>query len=91
MPEEPTPWELHRNYEQLRTDVREGFAQINGRLDQMPTTAVLNSLSKDVGRLETLREKDEERRVGDRRLVWGAFLAAALSLVGSVALRAIGA
>lgn len=32
---EPGPWELQRSHEQLRADMREGFAGINSRLDRL--------------------------------------------------------
>lgn len=36
--QEPGPWELQRTHEQLRADMREGFAQLNSRLDRLVST-----------------------------------------------------
>jgi hypothetical protein len=90
MPDTPTNWELHRNVEQLRRDMHDGFQGIAAQLAQLPTTALLNSLAHDLGRLEARIDRDNEQRSTDRRLIWSAFLVAVLSFGGSVALKLLG-
>lgn len=51
MAEEPGGWELRRALEQQRTDMREGFAQINARLDRLVSQDAFTA---------------EQRRVDDR-------------------------
>lgn len=48
---EPGPWELQRSHEQLRSDMREGFAGINARLDRLVSSEAFVA---------------EQRRVDDR-------------------------
>lgn len=93
--EAPSPWELHRNYETLRADVRHGFAGVNTRLDKVPTeatmTAMIGELTRrqadtetDVTNLQAELKAERQARVADqnanRRMVVGAVLAAVLSL-----------
>lgn len=51
MADEPGGWELKRSHEQLRQDMREGFAQMNSRLDQVVTASAFTA---------------EQRRVDDK-------------------------
>jgi hypothetical protein len=85
VPDEPTNWELKRNYESLRADVREGFNQVNTRLDKMPSsevfTALLGELQRRVLDVEQDVANDQQNRKSDRRLVAGAILAGVVSLV----------
>jgi len=64
MPDEPGGWELKRIAEQQRTDMREGFAQINQRLDQLASQVV----SKDAFQAE-------QRRVDERFAAQGSDIA----------------
>lgn len=88
MPDEPTNWELKRNYEGLRTDMRDGFNQINQRLDKMPSSEVFAALLQGFERrlhdVEQDIANDQQRRASDRRLVVGAVLAAIGTLVTQV-------
>ncbi len=88
MPDEPTNWELKRNYEGLRADMRDGFNQINQRLDKMPSSevfaALLQNLERRVHDVEQDFANDQARRVSDRRLVVGAVLAAIGTLLTQV-------
>jgi len=82
--DEPTPWELKRNYEGLRADMRDGFSQINTRLDKMPSAevyaALLQGLERRVHDVEQDVVNDQQSRKSDRRLVIGAVLAGAVSI-----------
>jgi hypothetical protein len=51
MADEPGGWELKRFNEQLRQDMREGFAGLNTRLDKVVTTEAFTA---------------EQRRVDDK-------------------------
>jgi len=88
VPDEPTNWELKRNYEGLRADMRDGFNQINQRLDKMPSSevfaALLQNLERRVHDVEQDFANDQARRVSDRRLVVGAVLAAIGTLLTQV-------
>lgn len=88
MPDEPTNWELKRNYEGLRADMREGFNQVNQRLDKMPSSevfaALLQNLERRVHDVEQDFANDQQRRTSDRRLVVGAVLAAIGTLLTQV-------
>lgn len=85
MPDEPTNWELKRNYESLRADMRDGFNQINQRLDKMPSsevfTALLGEVQRRVNDVEKDLATDQQNRRSDRRIVIGAALAAAGSIL----------
>lgn len=85
MPDEPTNWELKRNYEGLRADMRDGFHQINSRLDKMPNgevfAALLSGLEHRVREVEQDVANDQQTRKADRRLVIGALLAGAVSIL----------
>lgn len=85
MPDEPTNWELKRNYEGLRADMRDGFNQINQRLDKMPSSevfaALLSGLERRVHDVEQDVAADQQNRRSDRRLVIGAALAAGGSII----------
>jgi hypothetical protein len=89
VPDEPTNWELKRNYEGLRADVREGFNQVNSRLDRMPSselfTEMLRGLERRIHDVEQDVANDQQGRKADKRLVIGAILAA----VGSVLVQLI--
>lgn len=101
MPDEPTAWELQRNYQQLRADVQTGFAGVNSRLDRLPSEATILAWNKaiedrqhvtegDVARLEGELRIERERREQMRRLVVGAVLAALGSLFVLIASTVIG-
>lgn len=85
MPDEPTNWELKRNYEGLRADMRDGFNQINQRLDKMPSSELfaemLRGLERRVHDVEQDVANDQQSRKSDRRLVIGAVLAGAVSIL----------
>jgi hypothetical protein len=51
MVDEPGGWELRRALDETRKDMRDGFAQLNQRLDKLVTTDAFNA---------------EQRRVDDR-------------------------
>lgn len=51
MADEPGGWELKRSHEQLRQDMREGFANLGQRLDRLVTTEAFTA---------------EQRRVDDK-------------------------
>lgn len=86
--EAPTNWELKRNYETLRADMRDGFDSVNRRLDKMPSsevfTALLDGLQRRITAVEQDVAADQQNRRSDRRLVIGAVLAAALAVVGQI-------
>lgn len=88
MADEPTNWELKRNYETLRADMRDGFNQINARLDKMPSgevfTALIGELTRRVNDVEKDMTTDQQNRRSDRRLVIGAALAAAGSVITQI-------
>lgn len=88
MADEPTPWELKRNYDSLRADMRDGFNQINSRLDKMPSsevfTALLGELQRRVHDVEQDFASDQQSRKSDRRIVIGAALAAAGAIVTQI-------
>lgn len=88
MADEPTPWELKRNYDSLRADMRDGFNQINQRLDKMPSeavfTALLNGLERRVHDVEQDVSNDQQSRKSDRRLVIGAVLAGVVSIAAQI-------
>lgn len=88
MPDEPTNWELKRNYEGLRSDMRDGFHQINERLDKMPNSdvfaALLQGLERRVHDVEQDVANDQQSRKQDRRLVAGALLAGAVSILTQI-------
>ena len=88
MPDEPTPWELKRNYEGLRADMRDGFAQINSRLDKMPNAEVYANLFQGLERRFSEVERDllndQQSRKADRRLVIGAVLAGVVSILTQI-------
>lgn len=69
--------ELGRRYDQLRADIREDFAGINTRLDQMPTQQLLTALldrraaqidrhTDDIAELKEHRKTDSTARQADR-------------------------
>jgi len=86
--DEPTPWELKRNYDSLRADMRDGFNQINARLDKMPSsevfTALLGELQRRVNDVEKDVANDQESRKADRRLVVGALLAGGVAILTQI-------
>lgn len=86
--DEPTNWELKRNYEGLRIDVRDGFQQINQRLDKMPSSevfaALLSGLERRVHDVEQDVANDQQTRKSDKRLVIGALLAGGVSILVSI-------
>ena len=88
MADEPTNWELKRNYESLRADMRDGFNQINSRLDKMPSSevfaALLNGLERRVHDVEQDVASDQQSRKSDKRLVIGALLAGGVSILVSL-------
>ncbi|HEY9415886.1 MAG TPA: hypothetical protein VIQ30_14075 [Pseudonocardia sp.] len=88
MPDEPTNWELKRNYEGLRADMRDGFNQINQRLDKMPSsevfTALLSGLERRVHDVEEDIANDKQDRKADKRLVIGALATGAISILVSI-------
>ena len=88
MADEPTNWELKRNYETLRADMRDGFSQINQRLDKMPSSevfaALLQGLERRVHDVEQDVATDQQNRKADRRLMIGAGLAAAGSILTQI-------
>lgn len=88
MADEPTNWELKRNYEGLRSDMRDGFNQINQRLDKMPSSdvfaALLNGLERRVHDIEQDVANDQQSRRADKRLLWGAFLTGGVSILVSI-------
>lgn len=51
MAEEPSGWELKRSHEQIRQDMREGFANLGQRLDKLVTESAFTA---------------EQRRVDDK-------------------------
>ena len=83
MVDEPGGWELQRALEQQRTDIREGFAQLNQRLDKLvPQDAFtaeqrrvddrLKDLADDIAAYdkrmrEALIDERKAREVGDQR------------------------
>lgn len=85
MPDEPTNWELKRNYESLRADMRDGFNQINQRLDKMPNADVfavlVQGLERRINDVEKDLASDQSKRSADRRLVIGALLAGGVSIL----------
>lgn len=92
MPDEPSPWELQRNYQRLESAVQSGFAQVNTRLDKLPTGELVTSFianlehrvkeaEADVQRLESDIKEERRARAADRRIVIGAALAALGSLI----------
>lgn len=88
MADEPTNWELKRNYESLRDDMRQGFNQVNSRLDKMPSsevfTALLGELQRRVLDVEQDVANDQQSRKSDRRLVAGAVLAGVVSILAQI-------
>lgn len=99
MPDEPTAWELQRNYQALRDDVRNGFNQMNARLDKLPTgelvTQIIAALEHrvkeaeaDVLRLENDIKEERKARTeataANRRIVIGAALAGVVSVIVTV-------
>lgn len=88
MSDEPTNWELKRNYEGLRSDMRDGFNQINQRLDKMPSSELfaemLRGLERRVHDVEQDFANDQQGRKSDRRLVIGAILAAVGSVLAQI-------
>lgn len=89
--EAPTPWELQRNYEALRGDMRDGFQGMNARLDRVPTADTLTALiarlddrvaanERHVAEVRAELQREKDSRAQDRRLVIGAILTAAGSL-----------
>lgn len=88
MADEPTNWELKRNYESLRDDMRQGFNQVNSRLDKMPSsevfTALLGELQRRVLDVEQDVANDQQLRRSDRRLVVGAVLAGVVSILAQI-------
>lgn len=85
MADEPTPWELKRNYESLRADMRDGFKGVNDRLDKLPNAELYAALFKNqderIRGLEQDLVHDQQGRRSDRRLVVGAVLAGAVSIL----------
>jgi hypothetical protein len=88
VPDEPTNWELKRNYEGLRSDVRDGFNQINQRLDKMPSSevfaALLSGLERRVHDIEQDVANDQQSRKADKRLVVGALATGGISILVSI-------
>ena len=88
MADEPTNWELKRNYESLRGDMRDGFNQINTRLDKMPSSevfaALLNGLERRVHDVEQDVASDQQSRKSDKRLIIAALLAGGVSILVAI-------
>lgn len=48
MPDEPTPWELHRSMEALRRSLESGFASLNARLDRVVSSELFAAYQQHV-------------------------------------------
>lgn len=88
MPDEPTAWELARNYQQLRADMRDGFSGMNTRLDKLPSgelvTSLIAALEHRVQEAEAKVRRLEQERSADRRVVISATLVGIVSIIVSV-------
>ena len=81
MADEPGGWELRRAVEQQRADMREGFAQLNSRLDKLVSQDAfqaeqrrvedrLKAIERDqaaekVDRLAAIAAEEQDRKDGD--------------------------
>lgn len=61
MPDEPTPWELHRSMEALRRSVEGGFNSLNSRLDRVVSNELFQAYQANVQR----QFDDLKRELGD--------------------------
>lgn len=88
MPDAPSPWELQRAYEALRNDMRTGFDAVNRRLDLFPSkelmAAFVDAANRRITDLEKSMNAAQTKQDQDRRMVHGALLGAALSLLVTV-------
>ncbi|MBN6054503.1 hypothetical protein JYK22_21355, partial [Nonomuraea sp. RK-328] len=73
VPDEPTPWELHRTVEALRRSVETGFNSLNARLDRVVTNDLFQAYQQavrrefddhasDLAALKADREADKKER-----------------------------
>ncbi|WP_188188063.1 hypothetical protein [Nonomuraea sp. SYSU D8015] len=80
MPDEPTPWELHRSMEALRRSLESGFASLNSRLDRVVSSELFAAYQQAVQRqfddherkitaIEADREADKKERDNYKRLI----------------------
>ncbi|MEU6033965.1 hypothetical protein ABZ801_01000 [Actinomadura sp. NPDC047616] len=92
---EPTLAEVARTLSRIEAELGRRLDDIAGRLDRYisievyeahraATGARLDDLSNQIGELHQQRRADDERRAADRRVLTGAAIAAALSLVVSL-------
>lgn len=80
MPDEPTPWELHRSMQDLRRSVESGFASLNARLDRVVSNELFQAYQQTVQRqfddhereiasMRAERETEKTQRASDRKLI----------------------
>lgn len=90
MPDEPTPWELHRSMEALRRSLESGFANLNARLDRVVPTDLFHAYQQAVQRqfddherkissIEAERDAEKNQRANDRKLIGLAVFTAFVS------------
>lgn len=90
MPDEPTPWELHRSMEALRRSLESGFASLNARLDRVVPTELFHAYQQSVQRqfddhegeiasLKAERDAEKTQRTADRKLIVTAVFTAFVS------------
>ncbi|GAB3209824.1 hypothetical protein GCM10027294_25750 [Marinactinospora endophytica] len=58
MSDEPSAWELQRSLADMRTDLREGFAQVNARLDRVVSSDLFSAYQVQVAQRFAEVEKD---------------------------------
>lgn len=87
MPDEPTPWELHRSMEGLRRSVEGGFNALNARLDRVVSGDLFQAYQqavqrqfddheRDIAGIKAEREAEKGQRAADRKLVLTAVFTA---------------
>jgi len=95
MPDEPTLGEVVRTLARIERDLGTRLDGITARLDRVITVELYEAHQKateqrfgaveaEVAELKEQRQRDDERRAADRRMVVGAVIAAVLSLIVTI-------
>jgi tetrahydromethanopterin S-methyltransferase subunit G len=98
--DEPTLGEVARTLARIELDLGKRLDDITRRLDRVITLELYEAhqatawqrfedLEGDVKHLQEQRAKDEERRAADKRMVNGALIGAALSLLVTIVAAAL--
>lgn len=98
--DEPTPYELLRAVNDLRGDMRSGFADVNTRLDRVPSTELLGALltainqridsaEQDIAEIKAKRDQDAAARAVDRRWLIGLAITSSLAILVPIVIKLI--